>query len=328
MSYSLPVKSPFNSNVGTCFSVMFSDWYVELLKTPNAPKRFEYTQDRLSVVVDKFKMVRIYSLLVAGWEQTFNVTPEAQALLNLIPYNKNIEAIIGTTNNKEFFKVQENVNKWIDILWNKLQLHTPCVKAIVIGNEINANSYTPDDISQIMTCFKVAQKRYNLNIPVTTSFSNLPNQSGDDYSDSLVKSLVDNWDGNWNKWYPFVFINPYPDAAGINNAKGVYEWQGRVTKYYQVKYPRLQVFIGETGAEGSVTDAAGVVIMNDVFNELDTQFTVNSGKTVPTFMFESLNEGEKSLNPNQQHMGVYKDAAADKGEDITIKTGINVPAWI
>ena len=327
MSYVLPVKTPFTKNLGTCFSVEFCDWYVNLLKTPNSKKRYEYTADRLNVIKEKFKMIRVYSLLTAGWEQTFKVTPEAQALINLLPYDISIEAIIGTTNNKEFFKVQGNVNKWIDILWDKLQLHTTCVKAIVIGNEINANSYTPEDIKQIMTCFKVAQKRYNLNIPVTTSFSNLPVQSGDDYSDSLVKAIVDNWDGNWNGWYPFIFINPYPDAEGISNAEGVYDWQGAVARYYKPKHPRLEIFIGETGAEGSKTDAEGVGVMNKVFSQLNKQYDAHN-ITVPTFMFESLNEGQKPLEPNQRHMGMYKDAADDKGSTISLKIGLNIPNWV
>jgi len=328
MSYSLPIQSPFENNVGACFSVEFTDWYVNLLKTPNAPKRYQYAKDRLTVFVEKFKLIRIYSLLTAGWEQTFTTTPEAQALLDLLPYNKEIEGVIGTTNNKEFFKVQDNVNKWIDILWEKLQLHTPCIKAIVIGNEINANNYTPDDIKQIMNCFKVAQARYGLKIPVSTSFSNLPVQSGDDYSDSLVKAVVDNWDGNWNGWYPFVFINPYPDAAGIDNAKGVFDWQGAVTKYYHPKHPRLEVFIGETGAEGSETDQEGIDLMNTIFAQLKNQYNWNNGVTVPTFMFEALNEGQKPLNPNQRHMGMYDDAPAADGADIKKKTGLSIPAWV
>lgn len=328
MSYSLPIQSPFENNVGACFSVEFTDWYVNLLKTTDAPKRYQYAKDRLSVIVNKFKLIRVYSMLTAGWEQTFTTTPEAQALLDLLPYNREIEGVIGTTNNKEFFKVQDNVNKWIDILWNKLQLHTPCIKAIIIGNEINANSYTPHDIKQIMNCFKVAQARYGLNIPVTTSFSNLPVQSGDDYSDSLVKAVVDNWDGNWNKWYPFVFINPYPDAAGINNAKGVFDWQGAVSAYYQKKYSRLEILIGETGAEGANDDSEGITVMNQIFAQLTRQYTANSNKTVPTFMFESLNEGQKAIYPNQRHMGIYEDKPASEGLDITIKAGLGVPQWL
>lgn len=328
MSYKIPTISPFENNVGTCFSVQFTDWYAELLKTSNAPKRYEYAKDRLDVIVNKFKLIRVYSLLTAGWEKTFTTTPEAQALLDLIPYNNKIEAVIGTTLSKDWFKVQDNVNKWIDILWDKCQLHTPCIKAIVIGNEINANGYTPEDIGQIMTCFKIAQARYNLNIPVTTSFSNLPVQSGDDYSDSLVKAVVDNWDGNWNGWCPFVFINPYPDAAGIDSAKGVYDWQGAVTEYYQPKHPRLEIFIGETGAEGCETDAEGIALMNTIFAQLTRQYTANNKKTVTTFMFESLNEGQKSLDPNQRHMGMYEDKDAADGSEITIKTGLGVPQWL
>lgn len=327
MSYVLSYHSPFSATVGINFSVEFTNWYAELLKTPNASKRYEYAQERLEVIKEKFKLIKVYSLLTAGWEQTLNTTPEAQALINLIPYDNKMEAVIGTTLSKDWFMVQDNVNNWIDIIWNKLQLHVPCVKAILIGNEINANGYTPEDLTAIMTCFKNAQKRHGMTIPVTVDFSNLPTSEGDPYSDSLVKAVVDNWDAEWNKGCPFVFINPYPDAIGINDAKGVFDWQGAVSNYYQKKYGLLQIFIGETGAEGSSTESDGVKVMNEIFTQLDSQYKVHL-KTVTTFMFEAVNEGKKSDDPNQQHMGVYKDKDAPDGSSITIKNGLLVPQWI
>jgi len=327
MSYKLTIHSPFKNNVGINFSVMFTDWYVQLLKTDKAQDRYKYTADRLKVITEKFKLIKVYSLLTAGWEKTLNVTPESQALIDMIPYCTDVECVIGTTLSKDWFKVQENVNSWIDILWNKLQLHTTCVKAILIGNEINANNYTPQDIKEIMGCFKIAQARYDLNIPVTVDFSNLPIQAGDDYSDSLVKAVVDNWGDHWNDWYPFVFINPYPDASGINDATGVFDWQGGVSAYYQAKYPRLQILIGETGAEGSDTEQAGIEMDNSIFTQLNNQYKKHK-RTVPTFMFEAVDEGTKPLNPNQQHMGLYNDEPAADGSAISIKAGLVIPDWI
>jgi len=328
MSYKLTLHSPFVNNVGINFSVEFTDWYAELLKTSNAPKRYEYTADRLKVITKKFKLIKVYSLLTAGWEKTLTVIPEAQAVLDMLPYTTDMEAVIGTTLSKDWFKVQSNVNSWIDIIYNRLQLHTNCIKAILIGNEINANGYTPQDIATIMNNFKVAQARYDLNIPVTVDFSNLPIEKGDDYSDSLVKAVVDNWGDHWNNWYPFVFINPYPDAEGINNAKGVFDWQGAVSEYYQKKYPRLSILIGETGCEGAENDAQGIVTMNEIFAQLTNQYR-KSKMTVPTFMFEAVNEGKKSDDPNQQFMGVYDDSEVPAdGSTIKIKTGLGVPQWI
>lgn len=326
MAYKLPTQSPFVNNVGINFSVQFTKWYLDLLKTPDAAKRYPYTKDRLNVIVKKFKLVKVYSLLTAGWESTLNVTPEAQALLDLLPYN-NIEAVFGTTLSKDWFMVQDNVNKWVDVVYNKLGTRTNKIKAILIGNEINANGYTAIHVKTIMNNFASAQARYGLTIPVTVDFSNLPNQAGDSYSDSLVKAVVDNWNINWNKGFPFVFINPYPDAAGINNAEGVYNWQNGVANYYQKKYSALQIFIGETGAEGCSTEATAITCVNSIFTQLENQYLA-SNKTVPTFMFEAVNESEKPLIPNQQHMGLYLDKPAANGNDITIKNGIRVPNFI
>lgn len=328
MPYKLTLHSPFVNNVGIDFSTEFTTWYDDDSIKYNPKLRCQYTLDRLKVITKKFKLVRVYSLLVAGWEKTLNLSAEGEALLNVMTYDNSIEGVIGTTLSKDWFMVQTNVNNWIDIVYKKLGTHTSNVKAIIIGNEINANGYTPQDIATIMTCFKVAQARYNLNIPVTVDFSNLPVQAGDAYSDSLVKAVVDNWGDHWNNWYPFVFINPYPDAQGIDNAKGVFDWQGAVSDYYQKKYPRLSILIGETGCEGAENDADGIKTMNEIFAQLTRQYTA-SRMTVPTFMFEALNEANKSDNPNQQHMGVYDDSEVPAdGSTIKIKKGLGVPQWI
>lgn len=328
MSYKLTLHSPFVNNVGLCFSTEFTSWYNDNSIKFNPKLRCQYTAERLDVICKKFKLIRVYSLLVAGWEKTLNLSAEGEALLRCMTYDNSIEGVIGTTLSKDWFKVQDNVNHWIDIVYNQLGTHTSNVKCILIGNEVNANGYTPEDIATIMTNFKVAQERYGLNIPVTVDFSNLPVQVGDPYSDSLVKAVVDNWGDYWNSWYPFVFINPYPDAPRINNAKGVFDWQGNVSEYYQKKYPRLQILIGETGAEGARDDAEAIVVMNSIFQQLTRQYVAHK-MTVPTFMFEAVNEALKSDNPNQQHMGVYQDSEVPKnGKDIKIKPGLALPQWI
>ena len=328
MAYKLPRKSPFVNNVGVNFSTEFTNWYNADGVKYDPKLQCQYSQDRLKVMTKKFKLFKIYSLLNAGWEKTLKVNPAAAALLHTMTYDNSIEAVIGTTNSKEWFKVQDNVNNWIDIIYKQLAGHTSNVKAILIGNEINANGYTPEDIKIILNNFIVAQKRYGLTIPVTVDFSNLPKAAGDNYSDSLVKTVVENWYGYWNSGWSFVFINPYPDAAGINNAKGVFDWQGDVWEYYYKKYPRLQIFIGETGAEGAITDEEGITEMNTIFAQLSRQYAKHLF-TVPTFMFESLNEPLKGEDPNQRHMGIYQDTdVPEDGSSIFIKKGLGVPQWV
>ena len=197
----------------------------------------------------------------------------------------------------------------------------------MIGNEVNANNYSPSDIAVIMSNFRTALSTNSLNIPVSVTFNNLPNQSGNAICDSLVASVVHGWDTAWNSNKPFVFIDPYPDAAGINNAAGVYKWQYGVTKYYQTLFPSLQIFIGETGAEGSSSDSATVVVMNSIFRQLNFQY-IKIKKTVPTFLFEAINEPLKPIQPNQQFMGLYNDSQNPQTTTENLKQNVKLPTWL
>lgn len=324
--FSAPTKSPFVNNVGISFSVDQTEWFNDNSIKYNGALQDKYTLERLQVISKDFKLIRIYSFLVAGWEQTGNITPEAYSLVNVAKQDDKVEAVIGTSCNREWFKVQANVQTFVDSLKSKFGSSIFQVKTILIGNEINANSYTQSDIATIMTNFRLALKRDKLNIPVTATFSNLPIQSGDAYSDSLVSAIVKNWDSDWNDNKPFVFIDPYPDASGINNAAGVYAWQYEVAQYYQSKYPSLQIFIGETGAEGSTSDYNTSVVIDSVFSQLTLQYD-SIGKTVPTILFEAVNEPLKPINPNQQYMGVYDDSNDPKTIKVKIKNNINLPTW-
>jgi len=326
--YQLSIHVPYNNFVGLNFSTEFTNWIDDPSIKFDPHKKCEYTYDRMKVCAQDFKLIRVYSLLVAGWEKTYNMSPEGFALLNLLKYDATYEGIMGTTLSKDWFMVKKNVEGWMKVVFDQLNNHTSQIKTILIGNEVNANGYTPADIATIMQNFKDAQAIYGLSIPVTVSFNNLPVQSGDPYSDSLVKAVVDNWHHTWNDAYPFVFIDPYPDAAGINDPAGVYKWQAAVYDYYNPKYPMLQIFIGETGAEGAADDAEAIPIINGIFQQLTIQYQ-RSHRAVPTMMFEALDEPKKGLNPNQRHMGLYKDTDVPaNGSSITVKSGVNIPQWI
>lgn len=322
-----PTKSPFSHNLGINYSVEFTDWFNSDSIKYNAALKNKYSYERLSVISKDFKSIRIYSYFIAGWEQTGNISPEAFALINVAKNDNKVEAVLGTSCNKSWYLDSNNVYVMVDSMKTQFGSAINQVKTILIGNEINANSYQPSDIRTIMSNYKKAFKKLGLNIPVTVSFSNLPNQKGDNYSDSLVAAVVSSWDSNWNDNKPFVFIDPYPDAEGINDAAGVYNWQYGVTKYYNTIYPSLQIFIGETGAEGSDSDFATVGILNSIFWQLNFQY--DSVKTnVPTFIFEAVNEPQKSGSPNQKYMGVYFDSNYPSVINVKLKPKINLPSWI
>ncbi|MTI31773.1 hypothetical protein [Xanthovirga aplysinae] len=324
MSYVLPKKSPFSYNVGMCFHTNMTNWYSS---NGSRQHQIQYSQDRLEKVVQTFKLIRIYGFLTAGWESTGDLDPCAQALVNVLKNNKELEAMISTTNSKDWFKTQNNVDSWVKKLKSELGSAVSQIKTILICNEINANGITASDINTIMGNFKNNADFMDLKIPLSVSFSNLPDQAGDTKSDALVEAVMNNWAPSWNGNYPFVFIDPYPDAKGIDNPAGVFNWQGRVHDYYAKKYPNIQIFIAETGAEGSKSDDSSEPLIEGILQQLDTQYSTNK-RTVPTFMFEAINEPLKSGQPLQTHMGVYADKAGDQGAQINLKPHIKIPQWV
>jgi hypothetical protein len=322
-----PIKSPFNHNVGIGFSVEETKWFSDPSIKYSQELQRQYTYQRLVKISKDFKLIRIYSFLIAGFEYTGTMSAEGYSLAKLAQQDKSIEAVLGTSCNRAWFLVPSNVQMYVDSIQSKFGTSISQVKTILIGNEINANSYSKSDIATIMSNFKVALKKNKLNIPVTVTFSNLPNQKGDALSDSLVAAVVNNWDTTWNSNKPFVFIDPYPDAAGINNAAGVYNWQYDVTRYYQNSYPSLQIFIGETGAEGSTSDYATTVVIDSLLSQLTVQYD-SVGKTVPTLLFEAVNEPLKIGEPNQKFMGIYFDSSVPSKTNVKLKEGIVLPAWM
>lgn len=320
-----PQKSPFKNSVGICFSVEQTTWFTAPSIRYNQKLQDLYTLKRLVKISKDFKLIRIYSFLIAGWESTGNLSPEADALVKLTRADTSVEAVIGTSNTMTWYADSNNVKFFVGILKTKFGSSVGRVKTIMIGNEVNCIAqFNSSQLGIIVKNFRRALRANGLNIPVTVSFNNLPVQSGDTLSDNFVAAVVNNWDSTWNGNKSFVFIDPYPDAQGIGNAAGVYRWQYNVTKYYQAKHPSLQIFIAETGAEGSGSNYKTVTIVNSVFTQLNLQYD-SVKKVVPTFIFEAVNEPKKPLSPNQTYMGIYTDTSAPKVININLKQGLKLP---
>lgn len=328
MSYSLPTQSPFSYSVGMGFHTNMCNWYVSPTVKYDLEKQCQYSQDRLQEIVKTFKLIRVYSLFTPGFQSTGAIDPCTQAFINVLKANSDVEGLISTSNDTQtLFTDQKNVDDWVNKLKSSLGSAVSQIKCVLICNEINALNFTPSQIQTIFSNFKKNKDFMALKIPLSVSFSNLPVEKGNDYSDGLVAAVVNNWDSSWNSNLPFVFIDPYPDADGINNPAGVFDWQGKVQAYYASKHATLQIFIAETGAEGCATDKSSVPVIEGIVKQLDAQQQAHS-KAVPTFLFEGVDEPLKAGSPVQSNMGVYKDAAAADGSSITIKSGITVPAWV
>jgi hypothetical protein len=307
------------------------NWYVSPTVQYSRTNQIQYSQDRLTEIVKTFKLIRVYGFRVAGFDSNQDLDPCTQALVNVMNANSDVEAVISMNPGMKTYLLKDSqATDYFTEFSTQLGSNTGQVKALLLGNEVNANGYTAADLTAMMKAIKANAEYKKLNYPLSVSFSELPNQAGDSASDDMVKAIVNNWDPSWNGGKPFVFIDPYPDASGINNAAGVYAQQAAVQAYYASINVDVQIFIGETGAEGDSTDKTSVPVIQSILTELDTQEGAkdSNGYTVPTFIFEALDEPLKPGPTVQTNMGVYKDAAADKGATISIKSGITVKAWV
>lgn len=328
MSYTIPTQSPFHHSVGICFHTNMCNWYTSSTVKYDRANQIQYSQDRLEVIAKTFKLIRIYSLFVPGFQSTGDLDPCAEALVNVIKKNSDVEGVISTADDtKTLFKTQSNVDDWVNKLTSSLGSSVSQIKAILIGNEINANGFTVSDLNTIYQNFKANKDFMALKIPLSVSFSNLPVQAGDQTSDDLVAAVASNWDDSWNGGNSFVFIDPYPDASGIDSPAGVFDWQSKVQSYYAPQHPKLQIFIAETGAEGDATDKTSIPVISGLLSELDHQYKQKK-TTVPTFLFEAVDEQQKPGTPVQTNMGLYQDAAAADGSQIKLKAGVSVPSWV
>ena len=63
-----------------------------------------------------------------------------------------------------------------------------------------------------------------------------------------------------------------------------------------------------------------------LFLQLTAQYD-SVKKTVPTFLFEAVNEPLKDSVPNQRFMGIYLDSSRPTVTGEVLKNGIVLPKW-
>ncbi|WP_159084642.1 hypothetical protein [Dongshaea marina] len=328
------IHTPFTHNVGIDFATNMTNWY----PAGDRQAQINDSQNMLEGIVKHFKLIRVYSMFVPGWNN--DVDPATQALANVMNTggNSDVEAIIGTQNSFDKFCTSSDLSDtWVSKLVQTFGSNTSRIKAVLLGNEVNAQGGI--DATKLESCMKnMKQSMANAglgNIPISVSFNLLPrDNSPNSIFDPLVNVIVNNWDNSWNGGYPFVMYDPYPDA--ITTPQGTHDpkliagkahevfndWYSDIVNNYASRFNHsgktLQVFIAETGAEGSLTQDGSTLINNALLQELDSQYKSNNGKTVPTIMEEAANQSKKAAG--QQMMGLFdKD-----GNPIS---GLILPAW-
>ncbi|MCP4176194.1 MAG: hypothetical protein GY756_00335, partial [bacterium] len=237
-----------------------------------------------------------------------------------------LEIIVGTFNpsqNDKFFINPDNVDRWVKCLKSTMGSNINKVKTILFGNEINCAPYiSSSSLPTILQNFKTALSNNQLgSIPITVSFNMLPTVSPPSSNPNKAYGYVDTVKNNWNKSWSkkaFVFADPYPDlplnSAGTGAGENVYDKYNNMVQYWNTQ--DVDVYILETGAQGSSHNTTTVNVVNDIVDHL----VVNNA--TPMFIFEAVNEPHKPASPNQQYMGIFNDTT----NGITgLKTGITIP---
>lgn len=318
------IHTPFSYNVGMDFDTM---------EAPSAN-----TLPRAKIILSKastdVKLFRVYRLYAAGSRGTAIDIP-TQALADTMKADPKVEAVVGTMNH-----LPVSADAWVKQLKNTFGSQVSQVKAILIGNEVNGGAYTATQLKAEIQAMATALANNGLDtIPVSASLSGLPRQGNDSIANALfdpyMKAIVSNWSSKWNDGYPFVEFDPYPDAlvpAGsppqdiMNAAPKVFnEYYADVYRNYISRFKTtagkpLQGVIGETGAEG-IKDADwkyGVKVNNALTSALTTEDKQAKNHTIPTFLFETIDEPGKA--DGQRQMGFFNSDGTGNGSSL--------PGWV
>jgi hypothetical protein len=233
-----------------------------------------------------------------------------------------------------------SADAWVKGLKKTFGSHVSQVKAILIGNEVNANNVTAAQLNTDIKAMKTALAKNGLStIPVSVSVNGLPRVGNDKNANALfdpyMNAIVSNWSPKWNDGYPFVEFDPYPDAlvpAGslpqdiVNAAPDVFSqyyadvFHNYISRFKTTAGKPLQAVIGETGAEG-IKDANagyGVKVNNALTTALTSEDQQAKNHTIPTFLFETIDESGKA--DGQRDMGFYNTDGTSNGS--------SVPGWV
>ncbi len=318
------IQSPFSYNVGINFDTMAAP----------SVNNLSSAEELMKNVSTNIKLFRVYRLCAVGSADCSVIDIPTKALAKQMQEDSSIEAVIGTLN-----VMPISANDWVKKLKQTFGNSVNQIKAILIGNEVNANNISASELKARIQAISQALTANGLpNISVSASFNGLPRIGNDPNANAIfdpyMSAVVDSWKSTWNHGHPFVEFDPYADALvsqktpqNIINAvpKVFSEYYADVYHNYISRFKTssgkpLQAFIGETGAEGIEDKDASyaVKVNNAITSSLTNQHSMASGYTIPTFLFEMVNEPNKA--DGQRQMGFFNNDGQSNGS--------NIPNWV
>ena len=336
----IPAETPFNYNVG----INYESW-------ESGRTGYSITAD-LNQITQYFKLIKTYHAAAVGTADPTNpIIDQTQAdVIGYVVATTDVELVMGTANSAlaqfdtststwaaGLMTDKAYTDKWVQMLVDtfggaaNVENH---LKAILLGNEIDANGPAPTDpsfndyLTWIQTSFDNLQASLSDaglgTIPVSTTIANYG--SSNVVSAQITQYIDDNWGTDWNDGTPFVLFNQYTQNGGQSpEFQPVEDFFERV----QTEVPAgLEVFIGETGFSSFYGAQNQATVYQQIFDWLDDQQS-NGGKTVPTFPFVAFDRPSFDTTPTPQEtdFGIFGEDANSQPTGLKSDLDGILPSW-
>lgn len=333
----VPAKTPFGYNVG----VNYESWEVG---------RTGYSIEAdLNQIYQNFHLIRTYhdAAVGAGDPTTPTIDSTQAAVIDWIVDHPGAELVMGTNNNAlaqggfgkpwsaGLMTSRTYTDAWVKMLidaFGSVAKVKIGLKAILLGNEIDANGPPPTDgsfddyvntwIPQSFDNLKASLAAAGLgSIPVTTTIANYG--AGNEVSVKIPAHIVANWSNAWNNGEPFVLFNQYTQDDQKSTDFGPVEAYFEAVE--KALGSQLEVFVGETGYSDDWGAANQATVLKEMFGWLGGQRSETGGKTVPLFLFDAFDRPD--YPPGQIGFGVYGENA--KSQPTGVKPALSgiIPGW-
>ena len=335
----VPTDTPFGYNVG----INYESW-------ESGRTGYSISAD-LDQITEYFKLIKTYHAAAVGTSNpTTPIIDSTQAeVINYVVATSDVELVMGTASSAlaqggfgtpwsaGLMTDKAYTDAWVQMLIDafggaaNVEQH---LKAILLGNEIDANGPPPNDplfndySTWIQTSFDNLQASLRDaglgSIPVSTTIANYG--STNVVSVQITQYINDNWSADWNDGTPFVLYNQYTqDSMQSTDFKPVEDYFELV----QTQVPNgLEVFIGETGYSSFNGAQNQASVYQQIFDWLDGQES-SGGKTVPIFPFVAFDRPSFDTTPTPQEadFGIFGEDANSQPTGLKPDLDGLIPSW-
>jgi len=335
----VPSATPFNYNIG----INYESW-------DDGRTGYSITAD-LDQITQYFNLIKTYHGASVGTADPTipEIDPTQVQVINYVVATADVELVMGTNNSAlaqggygspweaglmtDKAYTDQWVQKLIEAFGSTANVESH-LRAILLGNEIDANGVPPGDpsfddyLAWIKSSFdnlKASLSDAGLgDIPISTTIANYGSTNA--VAVQITQYIHDNWSADWNSATPFVLYNQYTQNVGQSTDFS------QVESYFetvQSEVPAgLEVFIGETGYSSYYGAANQENVYQQIFDWLDGQQSAD-GKTVPLFAFDAFDRPsfDSTPTPWETDYGIFGEDANSQPTGLKPDLAGLIPSW-